>query len=166
MEISLSKVTTLLVAVAIGYMVYQKTSQNPLPSNSIDAQAPKAAEKKEETPPSSTVSPSPAAMPQPAGSQGLEQPPALPSSVRQPEPQTKTVDVSDINAVPLSNPTTLRRAYYDFLSKRNPRAFLICRNGSVQVLTGNLTFIHRQIAELAGQCSPYAIDDAVVWTGS
>jgi len=84
-------------------------------------------------------------------------PPAVPA---------KIVDINDANIVPLPNPTTQRRAYLEFLSKRSPRAFVICKNNSVMTFNGDSDFVNKKLAEVSNRCTPYAIDDAVVWTGA
>jgi hypothetical protein len=99
---------------------------------------------------------------EPTSQQSASQPEAqLPAAA--PPQLTTSADINDVNAVPLPNPAQ-RRAYYDFLSKRNPRAFLICNDDTVKVVAGGLTFVNNQIAEVTGRCTPYAIDDTVVWT--
>ncbi len=165
MESTFSKLLAVLMAVGLGYMIYQKTSARPPPVQLDSAKSPQGSLMTESAPMASIVVPSSETTSQQSGSQPEEQPPAAASSPRQPELQTNTADVNNINAVPLPNLTTQRRAYYDFLSKRNPRAFLICNDNSVKVVAGGLTYVNNQIAEVTGRCAPYAIDDAVVWTG-
>lgn len=164
MEIDLSKLSTLLMAIVVGYVAYQKIFAAP-PVVQLDVR---------NTPKTSVVADSPAApkivVPdsgsgsQRSGSQPQEQAPISAPSLQPPEPQPRSADVNDVYAVPLPNPTTQRRAYFDFLAKRHPRAFLICKDESVQVLTGGSEFIRKRLAEAKDQCAPYAIDDAVVWT--
>lgn len=165
MESTFSKLFTVLVAVGVGYMIYQKTAASPPAIQPDSSKSPKASQMAGTSPTPPIAVPSSEIVPQQPGSQPQEQPPAATSLPRQPEPQTKTADVNDVGAVPLPNPNTQRRAYFDFLAKRNPRAFVICNDGSVKAMAGGSEFISKQLAEGKDRCTPYAIDDAVVWTG-
>jgi len=165
MEGTLPKLLMALVAIGVGYMVYQKSRPSPPPVQVV------AVKKQEETPPVDVPRVPPVVEPRPEITSpptvaALNEPiPAAAPSPRQADPMPRTVDVNDVGAVPLPNPNTQRRAYHEFLSKRNPRAFAICTDGKVLVLAGNAQFITRQLAEERGRCSAYAIDDTVVWAG-
>jgi curved DNA-binding protein CbpA len=186
-----TKLLALLVVAAIAYFAYQKFHKVPqvngAPGNGspvLQREAPPSPEappdnasmpipRQAETQaaPAETINspvmptvPTPAPAPvSTSPAQPVESPPLSAAPVPQQTMQTRSGDVNDINSVPLPNPTTQRRAYYDFLSKRNPRAFVICTDGSVLIFSGEMKFINQKITEMSGRCSPYAIDDAVVW---
>lgn len=85
-----------------------------------------------------------------------------PQSSSSPAPKSKA-SVSNITAVPLPAPDKQRGAYESFLTRPNPRAFVICSDGRVQSLFGDKAFIKSRLAKLDSGCRPYAIDDSVVW---
>jgi hypothetical protein len=74
-------------------------------------------------------------------------------------------DINNVNAVPLPVPEKQRGAYLSFLTRHNPRAFVICTDGRVMSFNGNSKFIDQKLSSLPGGCAPYAINDAVVWSG-
>jgi curved DNA-binding protein CbpA len=177
-----TKLLALLVIAAVSYVAYQKIYKVAQPNIEIkngspviqveEQKLPEALPSNErfsqqiETQPANTESFKPPDVPPvsaPLTQQVESQTPISAVPLPQPAMQTKSSDVNDINSVPLPNPTNQRRAYYDFLSKKNPRAFLICTDNSVMIFNGNTNFINQKIAEMSNRCSPYAIDDAVVW---
>lgn len=54
-------------------------------------------------------------------------------------------------------------AYDNHLSKPNPKAFIICSDGRAMSFFGQSDFVLKQLAKLPAGCSPYSIDDAIVW---
>jgi hypothetical protein len=78
---------------------------------------------------------------------------------------TSQSGINNVNAVPLPAPDKQRGAYESFLSKPNPRAFVICKDGRVMSFVGKGGFVDKQLAALPEGCAPYAINDAVVWAG-
>jgi hypothetical protein len=56
-----------------------------------------------------------------------------------------------------------RPAYEKHMSKPNPKAFVICDDKRVISLVGKGNFVQKQLASLDTGCSPYSIDDGVVW---
>lgn len=54
-------------------------------------------------------------------------------------------------------------AYDSHLSKPNPKAFIICDDGRVMSFVGKGNFVQKQLSSLPAGCSPYSIDDAIVW---
>ncbi len=71
---------------------------------------------------------------------------------------------SKIDAVPLPAPDKQRGAYEAHQSKPNPKAFVICTDGRVMSLVGKSEFVRQRLASLDAGCSPYSIDDSVVWS--
>lgn len=72
---------------------------------------------------------------------------------------------SNIDAVPLPVPATQRSAYVAFLSKPNPKAFVICGDGRVMSIVGNSQqFVDQRLASLDAGCSPYSVNGNVVWS--
>ena len=57
-----------------------------------------------------------------------------------------------------------RPGYDRHLSHPNPKAFIICADGQVLSIFGKANFIQQKLASLPAGCTPYSIDDAVVWT--
>lgn len=55
-------------------------------------------------------------------------------------------------------------AYDKHLSQPNPKAFIICDDKRVMSFVGKGNFVQKQLASLPAGCSPYSIDDTVVWT--
>ena len=54
-------------------------------------------------------------------------------------------------------------AYDKHLSQPNPKAFIICDDKRVMSFVGKGNFVQKQLASLDAGCSPYSIDDNVVW---
>lgn len=81
------------------------------------------------------------------------------STSQQPSPP----NINDIDAVPLANPMTQRKAYEGFLALPNPRAFVICNDGRVMSLQGPGAFVGNKITTMPSDCSAYAVNDNVVW---
>jgi hypothetical protein len=54
-------------------------------------------------------------------------------------------------------------AYDSHLSKPNPKAFVICDDGRAMSFFGKGDFVQKQLDKLPAGCSPYSIDDAIVW---
>ncbi len=89
-----------------------------------------------------------------------------PAHVEQQQPAAQpsvSSDITDVNAVPIPNPETQRGAYVSFLSLPSPRAFVICHDRRVMTFRGSKLFVQNKLATLPIGCSPYAVDDAVVW---
>ncbi|MBI5891012.1 MAG: DUF4124 domain-containing protein [Nitrosomonadales bacterium] len=98
---------------------------------------------------------------------GQQQPASQPQTTSERPAQSRTTiaDIRNVDAVPLPVPANQRGAYEAFLTKQNPRAFLICKDRSVMTLFGKGNFVRNKLASLAERCAPYAIDDEVVWAG-
>jgi hypothetical protein len=79
--------------------------------------------------------------------------------------QSTQSGINNVNAVPLPVPEKQRGAYEAFLSRPNPKAFVICTDGRVMTLSGKSEFVDKQLSSLPAGCSPYAVNDSVVWTG-
>ncbi len=73
------------------------------------------------------------------------------------------ININDIDAVPLPVPATQRVAYQSFLAHSPPRAFVICNDGTVTTIFGGQGYVEKQLAALRGTCTPYAVNDDVVW---
>lgn len=78
---------------------------------------------------------------------------------------TSQSGINSVNAVPLPAPGTQRKAYESFLSRPNPRAFVICNDGRVMTYSGDESFVKQRLSALPEGCAPYAINDDVVWAG-
>jgi dienelactone hydrolase len=98
----------------------------------------------------------------------------LPSSMTHPEylpkpvpPPSHFAAISDLAAVPWLNDKG-RDAYRQFLTRRFPRVFVLSVAGGFAVADGGFDPLSRALVlcNKAGiYCSPYAIDDQVVWAG-
>lgn len=84
------------------------------------------------------------------------------SSGQQPSTQSGNNSASTAQ-VPISDKQ--RGSYDAFLSKPNPKAFVICSDGSAIAFNGKGDFVQQKLASLPSGCTPYAIDDTVVWGG-
>ncbi len=171
----LGKWLLLLVIVVAAYMAYQKlyvgrhASGTATPAAQIDVTS-TAVHDSEPSPQQSPAQaqPAPADDTKPsAAAPATESSPQPPSPVPAP-PQpiylpARPADINDIDLVPFPNPTTQRKSYVEFLSIKSSRAFLICSDNSVMVVQGNTGFVGQRLAQLRDRCTPYAIDDAVVW---
>lgn len=56
-----------------------------------------------------------------------------------------------------------RPSYETHLSRAKPKAFIICDDRRVMSFFGQAGFIQKQLASLPAGCSPYSIDDDIVW---
>jgi hypothetical protein len=56
-----------------------------------------------------------------------------------------------------------RPGYERHLSQANPKAFIICADGQVMSIVGKADFVQQKLDLLSAGCSPYSIDDAIVW---
>ncbi|MDO8989008.1 MAG: hypothetical protein Q7U91_05180 [Sideroxyarcus sp.] len=56
-----------------------------------------------------------------------------------------------------------RQGYERHLSRANPKAFIICADKRAMSFYGQASYVQKQLASLPAGCSPYSIDDAVVW---
>jgi hypothetical protein len=87
---------------------------------------------------------------------------ARPASGQLPSGQSGTKSASAASSPIPDN----QRSFYDaFLSKPNPKAFAICSDGRAMEFVGKGDFVKQKLASLPEGCAPYAIDDAVVWSG-
>ena len=75
---------------------------------------------------------------------------------------TKTDEVAGKPYPPITDKQ--RPAYEKHMSKPNPKAFVICNDKRVISLVGKGNFVQKQLASLEAGCTPYSIDDTVVWT--
>lgn len=77
---------------------------------------------------------------------------------------TGFAQINDVAAVPYLTDRG-RIGYREFLTHPTPRAFVICTDGSFTTIYGGL-FVSREIRKrVAVGCSPYVVNDAVVWKG-
>ncbi|MDE2421112.1 MAG: prolyl oligopeptidase family serine peptidase [Gammaproteobacteria bacterium] len=77
---------------------------------------------------------------------------------------THFADLNDVNAVPIS--PTLRPQYQKFLTAPLPRAFLILNDGGISMTTGGVNPLAKALESCKNahiECTPYAIDQTVVW---
>ncbi len=78
--------------------------------------------------------------------------------------QSSQSDSSNVDAVPLPAPDKQRGAYEAFLSRPNPKAFVICNDGRVISFVGKSDFVDQKLATLDAGCSPYSVNGNVVWS--
>ncbi len=80
-------------------------------------------------------------------------------------PPTRYAAIDDVGAVPVTNDQE-RQQYREFLAKPLPRAFLIGENGGVASMNGGFDPLgagFRGCKNKGAKCSPYAVDNEVVW---
>ena len=96
----------------------------------------------------------------------------LPSKVLYPEllpaaypAPTDYAAINDVSAIPLINDKG-KDSYGDFLTKEMPRVFVIATNGSSLLMNGGYDPLDRAYSvckQKGWSCTPYAVDDKVVW---
>lgn len=150
---------TLILLSVIAFAGYEAYLQY-FPGHRIDA----AQAQENSAPPEGSGSPANTAAPGNAEPTVAQSPDPAPVEQQPPAAQqSASSDINDVNAVPIPNPETQRGAYVSFLSLPNPRAFVICHDRRVMTFRGNKAFVQNKLATLPIGCSPYAVDDAVVW---
>lgn len=70
--------------------------------------------------------------------------------------------VIDVNAMPQPLPQRQRNIYQEFLARPSPRAFAICKNGTITIV-GMADFVKKQMSDIQYGCRLYAVNDEVVW---
>ena len=71
--------------------------------------------------------------------------------------------INNVDAVPYLTDGG-RARYREFLAHANPRAFVVCQNGTFRIVYGDRAH-SSALREQDGNCELYAIDDEVVWRG-
>ena len=97
----------------------------------------------------------------------LEPPPApvrpRPEAAQSKESEQKSqAAVIDVNAMPQPLPQRQRSNYQEFLTRPSPRAFAICKNGTITIV-GKADFVKKQMSDIQYGCRLYAVNDEVVW---
>lgn len=80
-------------------------------------------------------------------------------------PASGFADLADIDALPLQS-TNTKEAYRTFLTQSLPRAFMLSNDGRIYSSHGGidpLGFLQANCKTLGKVCSPYAVDNQVVW---
>ena len=158
----LMKLAILSILAFAGYEGYQHyfPGHNNADANTMEVSALPASKAIPET---SSVPSNAATKPNETNQPAVIQQAAEPAPQQPAVQETSTSDINDVSAVPI--PVTEKQigAYKSFLALSNPRAFVICSNGSVMTLKGNETFVQNKLATLPQGCAPYAVNDDVVW---
>lgn len=152
--------TKLFFMATIAIVCYMGYQHFVLGAKKIDASAQEVPKQPDNpTPQVNTIVPQNPIVPVNVVSQTAEPNQQQPAVLQQPA----LPNVNDIDAVPLPNRITQRKAYEGFLAMPTPRAFVICTNGSVTTFQGPGAFVGNKITALPQDCSAYAVNNDVVW---